>query len=204
MPDVPRSVRSPMRFQTYLAPLSPTSARRVTRRRTSRAGRANAVDRKLSRSCGPGTSLLSVGGRSRRRSGVRGRKVVGRRVARGGLRTSWRERGAVTAEMALVLPVLVGLLLLGIWSIGLVVMNIRCIDAARDVARAVARGESVETAQAIGHRTVPSGTVTITREGADIHVTVAVKPAHSPPLLTFITPTELAATAILQSEPGTP
>lgn len=114
------------------------------------------------------------------------------------------DRGAVTAEMALVLPVLIALLILGIWSIGLVVMNIRCTDAARDVARAVARGDSPEQAEAIGHRTVPTGTITITRDDSDIYVTVTTKPTHNPPLLTFITPTQLTARATLQAEPGTP
>ena len=114
------------------------------------------------------------------------------------------ERGAVTAEMALVLPVLVSVLLLGIWSIGLVVLNIRCIDAARDVARAVARGESVDQAKAIGHRTVPTGTIVITREASDIKVVVTAVPAHAPPLLGVFSPASLTATAILQAEPETP
>lgn len=114
------------------------------------------------------------------------------------------ERGAVTAEMAFALPVLISVLLLGMWSIGLVVLNIRCIDAARDVARATARGESVDQAKAIGQHTVPAGTITITRDGADIHVTVSTPPAHNPPLLTFITPTRLTATATVQAEPEVP
>ena len=114
------------------------------------------------------------------------------------------ERGAVTAEMALALPVLVSLLLLGIWSIGLVVLNIRCIDAARDVARAVARGESVDQAKAIGHRTVPAGTIVIHRDASDIQVTVTATPAHRPPLLAFLSLTRLTATATLQAEPDTP
>ncbi|TCC31821.1 TadE family type IV pilus minor pilin [Kribbella speibonae] len=112
--------------------------------------------------------------------------------------------GAVTAEMALALPVLVSLLLLGIWSVGLVVLNIRCIDAARDVARAVARGESVDQAKAIGHRTVPAGTIVIHRDASDIQVTVTATPAHKPPLLAFLSPTRLTATATLQAEPDTP
>ncbi|MFI5692084.1 TadE family type IV pilus minor pilin [Kribbella sp. NPDC051586] len=111
------------------------------------------------------------------------------------------ERGAVTAELAIALPVLLSLLLLGIWSIGLVVLNIRCIDAARDVARAVARGEPPDQAKAIGHRTIPTGTITITREASDIHVTVIATPTHTPPLLALLTPTRLTATATLQAEP---
>ncbi|WP_420323328.1 TadE family type IV pilus minor pilin [Kribbella soli] len=119
-------------------------------------------------------------------------------------RATRAERGAVTAEMALALPVLVSFLLLGIWSIGLVVLNIRCIDAARDVARAVARGESLDHANAIGLRTVPAGAIVITREASDIQVTVTAIPAHKPPLLAFLSPTRLTATATLQAEPDTP
>ena len=125
------------------------------------------------------------------------------RVTRGD-RASRGERGAVTAEMALALPVLVSLLLLGIWSIGLVVLNIRCIDAARDVARAVARGESLDQAKAIGRRTVPAGTIVINREASDIQVTVTAIPAHNPPLLGLLSPATLTATATLQAEPDTP
>lgn len=117
------------------------------------------------------------------------------------------ERGAVTAELAITLPVLLSLLLLGIWSIGLVILNIQCIDAARDVARAVARGEPPDQAIAIGHRTIPTGTITISREGPDIHVTVTASPTHNPPLLSALAPAHLTAHATLQSEPtqdGTP
>jgi Flp pilus assembly protein TadG len=111
------------------------------------------------------------------------------------------DRGAITAELAITLPVLLSLLLLGIWSIGLVILNIQCIDAARDVARAVARGEPQDQAKAIGHRTIPSATITITREGQDIHVTVTAAPTHNPPLLTSLAPAHLTAEATLQSEP---
>lgn len=132
---------------------------------------------------------------NRGRRSVRG--VGGRLVGRG-------ERGAVTAELALALPVLVLVLLLGIWSIGLVVLNIRCIDAARDVARAVARGEPADQAKAIGRRTVPNGTISITRDSSDIHVTVTAAPTHKPPLLTLLTPAQITATATLQAEPDAP
>ncbi|WP_371406651.1 pilus assembly protein [Kribbella sp. NBC_00662] len=109
----------------------------------------------------------------------------------------------MTAELAIALPVLFSLLLLGIWSISLVVLNIRCIDAARDVARAVARGEPLDQAKAIGQRTVPTGAITITRDSSDVHVTVSATPTHTPPLLTLLAPTRLTATATLQAEPET-
>ncbi|TDW18746.1 TadE family type IV pilus minor pilin [Kribbella kalugense] len=122
-------------------------------------------------------------------------------VATSAARDKRPDRGAVTAELAITLPVLFSLLLLGIWSIGLVILNIQCIDAARDVARAVARGETPDQAKAIGHRTIPTGTITISREGSDIHVTVTATPTHNPPLLSALAPANLTAQATLQSEP---
>ncbi|WP_406049008.1 TadE family type IV pilus minor pilin [Kribbella sp. NBC_00889] len=113
-------------------------------------------------------------------------------------------RGAITAELAIALPVLLTLLLLGIWAIGLVILNIQCIDAARDTARAAARGDPFDQAQAIGRRTAPGATITITRTGKDIHVTVTAAPRHKPPLLTHLVPTELSAEATLQSEAAIP
>ncbi|MFG1818700.1 TadE family type IV pilus minor pilin [Kribbella sp. NPDC049174] len=114
------------------------------------------------------------------------------------------QRGAVTAEVAIALPVLLTLLFLGIWLIGVVTANIRCIDAARDVARAVARGESPETAQEIGRRTAPAGaTVTISRTDSDIHVTVTASPHRNAPLLEALPATPITAEATVQSEPTT-
>ncbi|WP_165555838.1 TadE family type IV pilus minor pilin [Kribbella pittospori] len=114
------------------------------------------------------------------------------------------QRGAITAELAIALPVLLTLLLLGIWAIGLVILNIQCIDAARDAARSAARGDPFDQAQAIGRRTAPGATITITRTGKDIHVKVTATPSHKPPLLTHLLPTALTAEATLQSEPTTP
>ncbi|WP_442914717.1 TadE family type IV pilus minor pilin [Kribbella sp. CCNWLY201] len=113
------------------------------------------------------------------------------------------QRGAVTAEVAIALPVLLTLLFLGIWLIGVVTANIRCIDAARDVARAVARGESPEAAQEIGRRTAPdNATITITRTDSDIHVTVTATPKGNAPLLAALPATPITAEATLQSEPS--
>jgi len=93
------------------------------------------------------------------------------------------QRGAVTAEVAIALPILLTLLFLGVWLIGVVTANIRCIDAARDVARAVARGEPPETAQEIGRRTAPANaTITITRTNSDVQVTVTATPPPNAPL----------------------
>jgi Flp pilus assembly protein TadG len=120
------------------------------------------------------------------------------------MRPTRNQRGAVTAEVAIALPVLLSLLFIGVWSIGVVMVNIQCIDAARDVARAVARGESLEAAQAIGRRAAPSNaTIDIKRNGPDIHVTVTAAPHTEAPLLAALPAAPVIAEATLRSEPGT-
>ncbi|MEU4390421.1 TadE family type IV pilus minor pilin [Kribbella sp. NPDC023855] len=105
-------------------------------------------------------------------------------------------RGSVTAEVALVLPVLLAVLAAGLWLIGTVITNIRCIDAARDTARAVARGEPTEAARRLGQRSAPSGaTITITQTDSTIHVQVVATSATPPGVPTA------EATATVQTEP---
>ncbi|MDP9241529.1 MAG: pilus assembly protein, partial [Actinomycetota bacterium] len=49
--------------------------------------------------------------------------------------------GSVTAELATALPVLVFLLAVALGAVGAVTAQLRCVDAAREGARAAARGE---------------------------------------------------------------
>src|SRR4051794_31429186 len=71
--------------------------------------------------------------------------------------------GTVTAEAAIVLP-LVGLLTLAlVWMIGVGLAQVRVVDAARDAARAVARGDDSQAAAVAARRTA--------RKGADVHIT---------------------------------
>jgi Flp pilus assembly protein TadG len=117
-----------------------------------------------------------------------------------------RERGGVIAEVAIVLPVLLSVVFIGVWWIGIIMVNIQCIDAARDVARAAARGESPATAREIGRRTAPdNATIEVHQTGTDIHVTVTATP-DTPVLAALLAPT-IKAEATLQAEPsqeGTP
>ncbi|WP_112241396.1 TadE family type IV pilus minor pilin [Kribbella monticola] len=113
------------------------------------------------------------------------------------------ERGAVTAEVALAIPMLLATMLFGVWLAGLVIANIRCIDAARDVARAVARGEPPESAQQLGSRTAPrNATISITRSGPDIKVAVTALVTPDWPLLAELPPMHAQAEATIQSEPA--
>src|SRR4051812_3291442 len=81
-------------------------------------------------------------------------------VVRADLRTTRgrREDGAVTAEAAAVLPLLIAAALGVAWLVSLTVAQVRVVDGAREVARAVARGDSEGTALSLGRRVAPEGT----------------------------------------------
>ena len=134
-----------------------------------------------------------------RRSGTR------RTVARGvwPVRRCAGQRGAVTAEVAIVMPVLMATMLLGLWAVGIVVTNIRCIDAARDVARAVARGEPVTTAQEIGERAAPAGAVvSISQEGSTVRVTVTSESKLDWTIVNELPAVSVEGRATVEVEPG--
>jgi Flp pilus assembly protein TadG len=104
----------------------------------------------------------------------------------------------------MVLPVLLAVVLFGLWLVGMVVAHIRCGDAARDVARAVARGEPFDAAQQLGRRTAPSeAEITVARDGSDVHVVVSSIVSPDWPLLRRLPPFPVNAEAIIQAEPGT-
>ena len=83
-----------------------------------------------------------------------------RRTSRGA------DRGAVTAETALVLPILLMTTIGLVWLLSLGAAQLRVIDAARETARAVARGDDVAAAVAVGERVAPDGgRVVVSGEG---------------------------------------
>jgi hypothetical protein len=83
------------------------------------------------------------------------------------------ERGAVTAELALVLPILVAVTIGLVWLLAIGAAQVRTVDAARETARAVARGDDEGSAIARGLQVAPPGsTVAVTRSGGEVTVTV--------------------------------
>jgi len=113
------------------------------------------------------------------------------------------QHGSVTAETAIVVPVLVLVLLTGLWAIGVMVAGIRCGDAARDVARAVARGESESEVQAIGRRAAPPGAeISISRQGGDVVVVVNAAVGTERALLRALPSVDVGGRATVQVEPG--
>ncbi len=86
-----------------------------------------------------------------------------------------RERGAVTAEAAVVLPVLVAFALGLVWLLAVAVAQVRVVDGAREAARVAARGDSDAEAKAQARRVAGGGAdVDVTRGEQRVAVTVRV------------------------------
>jgi hypothetical protein len=85
-----------------------------------------------------------------------------------------RERGAVTAELALALPLLVSVTVGLVWLLAVAAAQVRTVDAARETARALARGDDPERAVALGARIAPADSeVSVTRAAGEVRVTVS-------------------------------
>jgi Tfp pilus assembly protein PilX len=107
------------------------------------------------------------------------------------------DRGSVTAELAVALPVLVLLLLAGLTSVNAVATQMRCVDAAREAALAQARGES---GPAAGERAAPPGaTVAVSADGDTVRATVV---AVAYPLGDRLPGITVRAEAVAAVEPG--
>lgn len=109
----------------------------------------------------------------------------------------------VTAETALALTALVVVMAGMAWVVSLVAMQARCVDAARDTARAVARGESSAASQAEGRRSAPAGAdivVRIAHGVATVEVSVDARPPW--PVLSHLPGVPVSGRAVVALEPG--
>ena len=88
--------------------------------------------------------------------------------------TGVRDRGMVTAELAVAVPVVLAVLALGLSAIRLGIDEVRCVDAARLAARALARGDSEGSARALAVTAGPPGaSVVVGSTGAEVSATVS-------------------------------
>lgn len=111
------------------------------------------------------------------------------------------ERGAVTAETAMVLPLLVATTLGLVWTISLAVTQVRVVDAAREVARALARDEPRPSALALGRRVAPDGATFVLREdGRSVVVRVEAEVAGVGGLFRFVPEVGVDAEAVAALE----
>lgn len=83
------------------------------------------------------------------------------------------DAGTVTAEMAVVLPALAVVLVFALWSVAAVTAQLRCVDAARIAARALARGEGTVASVSAARSAAPAGAqVDVSRSGGLLAVEV--------------------------------
>ncbi|MFI5688903.1 TadE family type IV pilus minor pilin [Streptomyces sp. NPDC051636] len=102
----------------------------------------------------------------------------------------------MTAEAAVVLPVLVAFTMTLVWGLFVVAAQIQCVDAARTGARAAARQDAPDAVVAVTREAAPHGAgVTVAREGDHVRVTVVAKP----PVLTGL-PFEVREEAVAAAE----
>lgn len=105
-------------------------------------------------------------------------------ISSGPFRYVGREtRGSVTLETAIAIPVLISVAAALIWAMGLGVTSLALAGHARDVARAIARGESSEAAVSQIALREPTARVFIREDGET--VTVSVREVVSIPLPLF-------------------
>ncbi len=84
------------------------------------------------------------------------------------------DRGMVTAELAACLPVLVLVLAVALTAVSAVSANVRAQDAARETARAAARGDP-GAGRAISAAVAPGSTVSVRTQGTEVVAVVALR-----------------------------
>jgi Flp pilus assembly protein TadG len=106
----------------------------------------------------------------------------------------------VTAETAVVLPVLLLVLAGAVAAVTLVGAQLRCVDAAREGARAAARGEPDAAVSRLVGELSPDGAATrVSGDAEEVRVTVTVRVAPLGPLPFAVT---LSGAAVAVREPG--
>jgi len=115
---------------------------------------------------------------------------------------SCAQRGAATVELALGIPLLVSLTIGLVWLVSIGIGELRMVDAAREAARAGARGDPPAEAVAQGLQVAPGATVTV--EGSGAQVVARASDTVSPPggLLGFLPGVRLHAEAVTTVETG--
>jgi Flp pilus assembly protein TadG len=115
------------------------------------------------------------------------------------------ERGAVTAELALVLPMLVAVTVGLVWLLAVGAAQVRTVDAARETARALARGDDEGGAVERGLEVAPPGSrITVSRNAGDIRVTVTGEVAGPGGLLAHLPSPTLRAESLAVEETTAP
>jgi Flp pilus assembly protein TadG len=111
------------------------------------------------------------------------------------------ERGAATAELALAIPLLLSLTIGLVWLLSVGAAQVRMVDAAREAARAAARGDPVAEAQARAEQIAPPGSTVAVLSRDDEVVSTATGSVDPPGgLLGFLPTVSLHARAVAALE----
>jgi Flp pilus assembly protein TadG len=116
-----------------------------------------------------------------------------------------RERGAVTAETVMVLPMLLAVTAGMMWLLAVGGGQLRMVDAARETARAVARGDDQGAAIALGSRIAPEGThIVVVRSGDRVTVRAVGEVQGPGGLFDFVPSVRLHAesVALVEEDPS--
>ena len=124
--------------------------------------------------------------------------------------TPRRDAGMVTAETAVLLPVLVVVLAAAVFVLACVAAQLKCVDAARSAARVAARGEPVATVTASAERLAPADARVVVGPGgglgdaATVEVVVRAQVRPFGRALRGVPAVGVRARAVAAVEPGTP
>jgi Flp pilus assembly protein TadG len=112
------------------------------------------------------------------------------------------ERGAVTAEAAVVIPLLLAVTLGLVWLVALAATQVRVVDAAREAARSAARGDSDEAAVARGREVAPGdASFHVVRSPDEVMVRVVAEVRGPGGLLAFLPAVPVSSEAVAAAEP---
>jgi hypothetical protein len=115
------------------------------------------------------------------------------------------ERGAVTAELAMVLPLLIAVTIGLVWLLCVAQAQVRAVDAARETARAVARGDAEAEAIARGERVATDGSrVSVRDDGGQVTPVVVGRVAGPGGLFGRLPAVTVSAEAVAVAEQGRP
>lgn len=116
----------------------------------------------------------------------------------------WGQRGAATVELALGIPVLVSLTIGLVWLLTIGVAQVRMVDAARETARAGARGDTESAAVTRGRQVAPGARVTLTTNNGEVVATASDLVGPPGGLLGFLPDVRVHADAVTTAEATAP
>lgn len=111
------------------------------------------------------------------------------------------ERGIVTAELAMSLPLLLAVTVGLVWLLSVAAAQVRVVDAARETARGVARGDDVGASVAAGTRVAPEGgVVTVSTNGSEVRAVATARVSGPGGLFGFLPGVTVSAEALALAE----